>query len=333
VAHGKTMIAGVCLMLPAAAVMVWLPRLDVPLWDKGNSQSLRVGTNVWPGYEPLYCARSLGYYDDHVVRLVECSSASQVMRAFSNNTIEVAALTLDEVLLLVEAGYDIRVILITDISDGGDVILAKRQVAGLADLRGRAVGVENTALGAFVLTRALQSVGMSVSDVQLVPVPVNEHEVAFDEGKIDAVVTFEPVRTRLVAKGAVQLFDSTKMPGEIVDVLVVRSGTIETFHDKLTVLLRGWFSALKHLQEQPEDASRHMAERMQLAPSQVLASLQRLRFPDVRENTELMTGAPSKLAITAEQLAEVMFDQKLMQTKIDISPLFSARRLMSINGD
>ena len=34
---------------------------------------LRVGTNVWPGYEPLYLARDLGYLDESI-RLVEYSS-------------------------------------------------------------------------------------------------------------------------------------------------------------------------------------------------------------------------------------------------------------------
>ena len=61
-----------------------------------------LGTNVWPGYEPLYLARSLGYWDDSSVKLVEYSSASQVIRAFRNDAIHIAALTLDEVLLLKE---------------------------------------------------------------------------------------------------------------------------------------------------------------------------------------------------------------------------------------
>ena len=49
---------------------------------------VRIGTNVWPGYEPLYLARELGYYKDLNVRLVEYPSASEVIRAFKNKNLE-----------------------------------------------------------------------------------------------------------------------------------------------------------------------------------------------------------------------------------------------------
>ena len=45
---------------------------------------LRVGTNVWPGYEPLYLAREQGYLSEDAVRLIELPSATDVMSAFSH---------------------------------------------------------------------------------------------------------------------------------------------------------------------------------------------------------------------------------------------------------
>jgi len=72
---------------------------------------LRIGTNVWPGYEPLYLARELGYLDPRSVHLVEYPSASEVIRAFRNHAIEAAALTFDEVLLLTQDGFKPRVVL------------------------------------------------------------------------------------------------------------------------------------------------------------------------------------------------------------------------------
>ncbi len=72
---------------------------------------LRIGTNVWSGYEPLYLARELGYLDPRSVHLVEYPSASEVIRAFRNQAIEAAALTFDEVLLLTQDGFEPRVVL------------------------------------------------------------------------------------------------------------------------------------------------------------------------------------------------------------------------------
>jgi NitT/TauT family transport system substrate-binding protein len=321
-------VVGICAGLigctVVAAVLLTQYQADSAAIGQDTSQSLRLGTNVWTGYEPLYLARSLGHYDERSVRLVEYSSASQVIRAFRNNTVEVAALTLDEVLLLKESGYDVRVILVVDFSHGGDVLLGNPEITQLADLRGRSIGVEHTALGAYVLTRALQSMDMSVADVNVVPLEVDEHERAFAEGKVDAVVTFEPIRSRLMAKGAVRLFDSTQIPGEIVDVLAVRGDIVDSQSESLNILLRGWFLALQHLQEHPEDASRHMGDRLKLEPPDVLASFAGLQFPDVDENIALLAGDQPTLAATAGRLADLMLAQKLLENEIDVSQLFSA---------
>ena len=327
----RSRIALACVSLAVVAVLsVPQFRARIVGLNQDQSLSLRLATNVWSGYEPLYLARKLGYYDDRSVRLVECSSASQVIRSFRNKAIEVAALTLDEALLLQEDGYDIRVILVTDISHGGDVILAKPELADLTELRGRNVGVEHTALGAYVLTQALQRAGMSAADVKVVPLEIHEHESAFDEGTVDAVVTFEPVRSRLLAKGATTVFDSSQMTDEIVDVLVVRSETIKDSPEKIAILLSGWFSALKHLRERPEKASQELAERLRLEPRAVLASFDGIRFPDLGENLLLLGGTRPKLSKIAERLAKVMVEQKLLQREVDVSELFSALPLKQI---
>lgn len=319
----------VCFAALVAAVLILVQQNwdSIADRDQDPAQSLRLGTNIWTGYEPLYLARSLDYYDESSVRLVECTSASQVIRAFRNNTLEVAALTLDEALLLKESGYDVRIILVTDISHGGDVILGNSEVQQLADLRGRKVGVEHTALGAYVLTRALDGVGMSVADVNIVPLEVDEHERAFTDGIVDAVVTFDPVSSHLIAQGATRLFDSTQIPGEIVDVLVVRSRTLETSADQLDILLRGWFSAQQYLKEHPQEASRRMAGRLQLEPQDVLKSFDGLRLPDRNENLLLLGGTQPTLVETAERLVDVMLDQKLLYKEIDVSQLFSGQPL------
>lgn len=292
--------------------------------DDGRQPTLLLGTNVWPGYEPLYLARSLGYFDESSVRLVECSSASQVLMAFRNRTIDAAALTLDEVLLLKERGHDVRVILVTDISHGGDVILAKSEVKQLSDLHGGSVGVEHTALGAYVLARALQTAGMSVEDVNIVPLEVDEQEPAFVAGEVDAVVTFDPVRSRLLAAGAIQLFDSTQMEGEIVDVLAIRANALANNTKKVDLLLRGWFRGVAYLHDNPDEAITHMVGRLKLPPPDVLSCFDGMILPDWEQNVSLLNGTRPPLAEVAERLATTMRQEKLLQGNIDVSGLFSA---------
>lgn len=65
---------------------------------------LRIGTNTWLGYEPLYLAREKGYIDAGAVKLIEFTSNSESISAFRNNAIEAACLTFDEA-LAVRTGY------------------------------------------------------------------------------------------------------------------------------------------------------------------------------------------------------------------------------------
>lgn len=66
-----------------------------------------VGTNIWLGYEPAYLAETKGLYGDHDVDLRQFSSATEVLRAFRNEAVDIAALTLDEALSLARSGVPI----------------------------------------------------------------------------------------------------------------------------------------------------------------------------------------------------------------------------------
>ena len=78
-----------------------------------------------PGRDELWIAERPGR-----VRLVGYPSATEVISAFRNHSLEAASLTLDEALQLIDSGLPIKVVLIHDVSDGADVIL---DCAGVAD--------------------------------------------------------------------------------------------------------------------------------------------------------------------------------------------------------
>ncbi len=152
---------------------------------------LRIGTNLWPGYEPLYLADQLGKLDHERVRLVEYSSASRVMNGYRAQAIDAACLTLDEVMQLAQDKVDMRLVLVMDFSQGGDVVIGNAKFKTIKKLKGQRVGVENTALGAYMLKRALESVGLDHNDVSVISLPVDQHERAFRAGEVDAVVRLD----------------------------------------------------------------------------------------------------------------------------------------------
>ncbi len=312
----------------ATAPVLWLKMLLVVLVTLAGAgctpepqAPLRVGTNIWPGYEPLYLARQQGYFSPESIRLVEYTSSSESIRAFRNGAIDAAALTLDEVLLLGEMTSDLSIVLVLDISEGGDVILAQPALSSLRDLKGKRVGVEASALGAYMLTRALQTAEMTLGDVRTVSLEVSEHERAFKEGRVDAVVTFEPTRTRLLEAGARKLFDSSQIPGEIVDVIVVRRTYSARYGAQVNQLVRGWFRALDFIRKDRNQAASLMAPRERISADDFQKAIQGLHLPNIEENRSMLAGSTPTLVRTTRQLGEVMLTSRLIVRPPDLKGL------------
>ena len=305
-------------MLRHWLMLILLAGLATGGCSRPSDPLLRVASNVWPGYETLYLARGLGYYEEKNIRLVEMNSNSQVSQALRNEMIEAACLTLDETLSLMQEGIDLRVVLVMDISQGADVVLARPGIASLHALRGKRVGVENGAVGALMLDAALQAGLLETKDITLVPLTVDEHAASYLAGKIDAVVTFEPVRGQLLRAGAQILFDSSRVPGRIVDLLVVR-GEIAASHKKaISALISGHFRAMDYLNQQPQEAEKMMLPRLH---EDALTQFTGLRLPDIQENWALLGGNLPRLQIVARELVTLMVKRKLLTKTVAVEHL------------
>jgi NitT/TauT family transport system substrate-binding protein len=281
------------------------------------SSLLRIGANLWTGYETLYLARDLGYYDQQPIKLVDYPSGTEEVRAYRNHEIEGAGLSIDQALSIAATQDNIKIITIMDVSHGGDVILGKPEIANIKALKGKRVGVESTALGAFFISRALEKNGMSVKDIQIVSLELTEHERAYKQGKVDAVVTFGPARIKLLAAGAKLLFDSSQIPGEIVDILAVSKEAITNSSDTIQSLVNGRFRALDYLEKNPQDAASRIAKRTQVTPEQILNAFKGLRQPNLQENQKLLDKSDPALVNSMRKLVQIMVENKLLPKAID----------------
>ncbi len=301
--------------------LLLFPLLLVTLFacSEEPQQPIRLGTNIWPGYEPLYLAQHLDLIKPEEFRLIEYPSASEVIRAFRNRSLEAAALTLDEALLLQQDDIPVSVVLVTDISDGGDVIMARKEIGDMTALKGKRVAVESSALGGYVIARALELHGMSLNDIEIRHLEVSAHQAAYSSGKVDAAVTFEPVRTQLLNLGAHEIFTSKEVPGEIVDVLVVHNSLLQQTK-RLKALIDGWFTALDHLKSQPQSAAAIIASRHKITAAEVLGSFEGLQLPDRRENQRLLAG-DGPLFTTVQRLSDSMQENGLLRGEISASAL------------
>ena len=292
--------------------------------------ALRIGTNVWIGSEPLYLARELGTLDPKVVQLVEYPSASEVLRAFRNQAIDGMVISLDELFGLAADGLQPRIILVVDVSHGADAVVGRASMRTMKDLKGKRVAVESGALGAFVLSRALALNGMQARDVKVVRLESNEQPGAFEKGQVDAAVTFDPYRDQLLRAGARSLFDSTQIPGEIVDLVAVRASVLEQQPKAVQALLTGWLAAIDYLKREPKDAARRMGIRLQTTGEQFLNALNGLHIPSREENLKLLGGTQPELAVSGRRLMALMLEAKLLRTELKIEDVLAPGPLASL---
>jgi NitT/TauT family transport system substrate-binding protein len=297
---------------------------------RGPEPALRIGTNVWIGSEPLYLARELGRLDPQTVQLVEYPSASEVLRAFRNQAIDGMVISLDELFALAVDGLQPRVILVVDVSNGADVVVGRSGMRTMRDLKGKSVAVESGALGAFVLSRALALNGMQASDVNVVHLESNEQPAAFEKGEIDGAVTFDPYRAQFLKAGGRALFDSTQIPGEIVDLLAVRESVIEKEPQAIRALLTGWFGAIDYMNRDPVDAAKRMGIRQQTSGEQFREAQRGLHVPTREENLRMLGGTQPELAVTGRRLMALMLEAKLLRNNLEIERVLEPGPLASL---
>lgn len=293
-------------MAVAAAAAVSLTALG---FSVGDRPVLKFATNEWLGYDPLYVAEDTGALDRGKIHTVALPSTTEVIRALRHGAIEGAALTLDEALTLAHEGMPLRIIAVADVSHGADAVLVRSDLPADATLEGKSIAYEGNAVGAFMLARFLSHHGLRLRDVDLRISPPDRHEEDLARGHLDAAVTYEPFVSRL--KGATRiLFSSAEIPGEIVDVLVVRSDLAHR-HD-LEHLRTAWLAGVHALTAGDAKALEGVAVRHRLELEELTAALKTVRFPLEQEQSAYLDGPSPRLRAVARLLWTVMGEAGLV---------------------
>lgn len=296
----------------AAPVLAACPRAMRPL---------RIAAHVWPGHEPLFLAAREGWLSPGAAELVETRSATESLLALSNEVVDGAALSLDEVLRVRDGGAGLAVIAVLDVSSGADAVLARPGVRTLAEIAGKRIGVESSAVAAVMLHHVLRSAALPSGAVLVVPLTADAHVHAWRSGWVDAVITYEPIATELEADGAVRLFDSRQIPGAIVDVLAVTPAALAARGRSLRALVAGHFAGRRHLLQNRQDAAHRMARHLRLTAPQVLEAYRWIGLPDERLNRKLLDGPAPQLLDTAREVSGVMVSAGLLRSPARLDAL------------
>lgn len=293
-------------------------------------EPVRIGVLVWPPYELAYLAREKQYFDTSTVELVDFLSPAEMVRNYRFGLIDAMFVTSQFSLTNAENLIDSRIIYVVDFSAGGDSLMVQPEIESLAELEGKKVGVEAGPLGAYTLERALESANLSREDIELVFLDTPDQKTAFETGRVDAVATYEPIRSQLLKQGATELFNSREIPLEIIDVVLAKKGIIDRRYQELARFIQGVDRALQDFRKNPKDSAVIMVEREQLSVPEFLLAMEGVHLVDLEENRELLLGEDTRLLQGLRKQCEVMTAAGILDSQPNIRGLIDTRVVEAI---
>ena len=311
-------------LLPAFALL----SLHAGLAGCAHKEPLRIGLNLWPGYEFIFLAEHLGYFKDEGVdvKLIDFSSLGDARRAFERGQIDGLGTTVVEVMLANEASADpLKIVNVVDYSDGADVIIARPGFANIASLKGRKVGVELGSICVYVLARALEQAGMTLADVVVVSKDQASMEADLRAGELDAIVTYPPTSIDALKDPTfTPVFSTKKTPREVVDVIAFGDKTITQRPKDVAAVLRAHKRAQDYYVTHKAEALQIMGKREGVSPEEFeLALTEGMRLVTASDQSAYFAQGVLKTVI--DRTGQVLSQTKLLRQPKATETYFSDR--------
>ncbi len=299
------------LLLLAALVFCLTPSMALA------AEKYKVAWSHYIGWEPWEYARHTGILDKWAkkygieIELSEPMDYIESINLYTSGEFDACVMTnMDALTIPAVGGVDSTALIVGDFSNGNDGIVMKNG-ASVADLKGREIKLVELSVSHYLLARALEMNGMSEQDVQLVNTSDSDIPSLFSEDPNAAVVTWNPLLMQVRnMKGATMVFDSSKIPGEIIDLMVVKTDAPDTLKKALT---GAWYEVLGVMfgkDAAAKEAIAYMAEFTGATVPEFHAQLKTTKmFVMPQDAAAFAQGAPVKQ--TMEYVRTFSFDHGL----------------------
>ena len=226
----------------------------------------RVAWSHYTGWEPWEYARNRGILDKWAakygikIQLDLINDYIESINLYTGGAYQGCVMTnMDALTIPAIGGVDSTALIIGDFSNGNDGIVMK-QGSRVKDLKGRQVKLVELSVSHYLLARALSMNSMKEKDLRLVNTSDADIAAIFTSDPKGAVVTWNPplMQCRNV-KGAKMVFDSSQIPGEIIDMMVVLTDTPDTFKKALVGAWYETMSVISSKSKKGKDAIAYMA--------------------------------------------------------------------------
>ena len=233
-----------------------------------KKDSFSVCWTLYAGWMPWGHASTSGIIDKWAkkygidIDVVQLNDYVESINQYSVGQFDGCTMTnMDALTIPAAGGVDSTALIVGDYSNGNDGLLIKGEGKTLADIKGMQVNLVELSVSHYFLARALESAGMSERDVTVVNTSDADIIAAYTTPSVQAAATWNPMLAEIVAQpGSTQVFDSSKIPGEILDMMVVNTQTLKDNPDFGKALVGAWFEILELMQSGTPEATEALTE-------------------------------------------------------------------------
>lgn len=249
----RTLLAGAAVTLLAACS--GKPEAQKKSAAGGGGKTFTVGWTIYAGWMPWPYAQQTGivkkWADKYgiTINLVQINDYVESLNQFTARKLDaVTSTNMDALTLPAAGGVDTTALIVGDYSNGNDGVLLKGRKS-LAEIKGLPVNLVQGSVSQYFLARALESVGLKQSDVKLVNTSDADAVAAWPTADVKAMATWNPMLREIDALPDANLvFDSSKIPGEILDMMIVSTDRLKENPDFGKALVGIWYEVLELMQ-------------------------------------------------------------------------------------
>lgn len=237
------------------------------------AEPLKIGYSDWPGWVAWQVAIDKGWFKEAGVDVdFEWFDYVPSMDAFSAGKLDGVTVTNGDALVMGGSGTKNTMIMLTDYSNGNDMIVGVPGIKSLKDLKGKKVGIEVGFVEHLLLLNGLEKNGMTESDVTLVNTKTNETPQTLASGEVSAIGAWQPNSGQAMKQvpGSTPIYTSADEPGLIYDVITVNPTSLATRKADWEKVIKVWDRVVKYINDPAtvDDAAKIMAARVGLKPEE-----------------------------------------------------------------
>jgi len=219
---------------------------------------------------------------------------------------------MDALTIPAAGGVDTTALILGSYSEGNDGVVVKGEGKKLADLKGMKIYLPELSVSHYLLVRGLEKAGLQERDVTVVNTSDADIVSAFATDDVQAAVAWNPQLSTIKATPkTTEVFSSTAVPGELIDMMVVNTETLKDNPALGKALTGAWYEMMGLMKAQ--DAK--MLNAMAAASGTDLAGYQAQL-----KTTHLFYTPADNLAFTAsgdlpktmQRVAQFSFDKGLL---------------------